>query len=66
MGVYADGVCVITSNLTAWRASFVIIIGIWNDVLVFLVGAGTAGSSSNIIGCWGFYVGVGACVASNV
>ena len=50
MGVYADGVCVITSNLTAWRASFVIIIGIWNDVMVFLVGAGTAGSSSIIIG----------------
>ena len=36
-----------------------IILGIWNDALVFIVDAGTEGSSSIIIGCWGFCVGVG-------
>ena len=43
-----------------------IIIGIWNDALVFIVGAGTAGPSSSIIGCWGVYVGVGVWSISNV
>ena len=36
-----------------------IIPGIWNDALVFLVGSGTAGYDSIIIGCWGVCVGVG-------
>ena len=48
LGVNAEGLCVITSNVNSCRASCEIIIGIWNDALVFLVGAGTAGSSSII------------------
>ena len=51
MGVNTDGLCVITSNVIAWRAYCVIILVIWNDALVFLAGAGTEGSSSIIIGC---------------
>ena len=43
-----------------------IICGIWNDALVVFVGAGNAGSSSIIIGEWGFFVGVGAWIASTV
>ena len=43
-----------------------IILGIWNDALVFLVGAGTAGLSSSIIGYWGVCVGVGVWSASTV
>ena len=43
-----------------------IILGIWNDALVFIVGAGTAGSSSIIIGFWGVYVGVDVWSASTV
>ena len=39
-----------------------IILGICNDALVFIVGAGTAGSSSIIIGC--LCVCVGVCVWS--
>ena len=66
LGVNADGVCVITSNVTAWRAPCVIILGIWNDALVFLLGVGTAVSYSVIIGYWGFYVGVGIWSASTV
>ena len=66
LGVNADGLCVITSNVTACRAYCVIIIGIWNDDLVFLVGADMAGSSSIIIGFWGVCVGVGVSNASTV
>ena len=53
-------------NVTAWRASYVIIIGISNYALVFLVGAGTEGLSSSIIDCWVFCVGVGVWSASTV
>ena len=42
-----------------------IIIGIWNDVLVFIVGAGTGWPSSIIIGFWGVCVGVGVGVWSS-
>ena len=66
MGVNADNLCVITSNITAWRASYVTIIGIWNDALVFILGAGTLGSSSIIIGFWGVCVGVGVWSNSTV
>ena len=34
MGVNSDGLCVIPSNVTDWRDSCVIILGIWNDALV--------------------------------
>ena len=43
-----------------------IILGIWNDELVFIVGAGMEGSSSFIIGLWGVCVGVGVWIASTV
>ena len=43
-----------------------IILGIWNYVLVFLVGVGKVGSSSIIIGFWGVYVGVGIWNASTM
>ena len=43
-----------------------IIIGIWNDTLVFLIGAGKAGYSSSIIGWWGVCVGVGVWSDSNM
>ena len=39
---------------------------IWNDALLFCVGAGTEGSSSIIIGWWGVCVGVGVWIASTV
>ena len=66
LGLNTDGLCVIILNVTAWRASYVIIIGIYNDALVFLVGAGTAGLSSSIIDCWVVCVGVGVWSASTV
>ena len=66
LGVNDDGLCVVTSNITAWMASCVIILGIWNDTPVFLVGAVTAGSSSIIIGWWGVCVVVGVWSASVV
>ena len=66
MGVNYDGLCVITSNVTTWRASCVIIIAIWNDALVFLVGEGTAGSSSIIIGWCCVCVGGGVWIYSTV
>ena len=59
MGVNSDGLCVITSNVTDWRASCVIILGIWNNALVFIVVVGTGWTSSTIIGFWGVCVGVG-------
>ena len=59
MGVNSDGLCVITSNVTDWRASCVIIIGIWNVALVCIVGAGPGWPSSIIICFWGICVGVG-------
>ena len=43
-----------------------IILGIWNDVLVFIVGAGTGWPSSIIIGFWGVCVGVGVWSSSTV
>ena len=43
-----------------------IILGICNYSLVFLVGAGTAGPPSIIIGFWGVRVGVGVWSAYNV
>ena len=49
LGLNADVWCVITSSSTAWKAFCVIILGIWNNALVFLLGAGTEGSSSTII-----------------
>ena len=39
---------------------------IWNDTLVFLLGARTAGSSSIIIGLWGVCVGFGVWSSFNV
>ena len=56
MGVNADSLHVITSNVTAWGASCVIIVGIWNYAMVFLVVAGTEGYYSIIIGFWGVCV----------
>ena len=66
MGVNYDGLCFITSNITAWRTSCVIILGICNDALVFIVGTGPGWSSSIIIGCWVVCVGVGVWSASTV
>ena len=43
-----------------------IILGIWNDSLVFVVGAGTGWPSSIIIGFWGVCVIVGVCSSSTV
>ena len=43
-----------------------IILGIWNVALVFIVGAGTGWSSSIIIGIWGVCVGVGVWSSSTV
>ena len=60
------GVWYITSNVIDWRASCVIILDIWNDALVFIVGAGTGWPSSIIIGCWGVCVGVGVWSSSTV
>ena len=66
MGVNSDGPCVITSNVTDWRASCVIILGIWNDALVFIVGTGTGWPSSIIIGFWGVCVGFSVWSSSTV
>ena len=66
MGVNSDGMCVITSNVTDWRASCVIILGIWYFALVCIVGAGTGWPSSTIIGFWGVCVGVGVWSSSTV
>ena len=66
MGVDSDGLCVIPSNVTTWRASCVIILGIWNVALVCIVGAGRGWPSSIIIGFWGICVGVGVWSSSTV
>ena len=66
LGVNDDGLCVITLYITACRSSCVVIIGIWNNAFVFLVGAGTAGYYSSIIGCWDVCVVVGVWSASTV
>ena len=66
LGVNYDGLCVIMSNVTACRASCVIILGIWNDAPVFLVGACMEVSHSIIIGIWGVYVCVGVCRDSSL
>ena len=66
LGLNTEGLCFIESNATMWRASCVIIHGIWNDARVFLVGAGTLGSSYIIIGWCGVCVGVGVWIASNL
>ena len=66
MGVSSDGLCVITSNVTDWRASCVIILGIWNDALVFIVGTGTGWPSSIVIGFCGVIVCVGVWSSSTV
>ena len=50
------------SNVTEWRAYFVIIHSIWNNALVLSIGAGTAGYYSIGIGCWGVCVGIGGIV----
>ena len=43
-----------------------IILGIWNDALVFIVGAGRGWPSLIIIVFWGVCVGVGVSNASTV
>ena len=43
-----------------------IILGIWNDALVFIVGAGPECPSSIIIGFWGVYIGVVVWISSTV
>ena len=66
MGVNYDGLCVITSNVTDWWASGMIILGIWNDALVFVAGAGTGCPSSISIGFWGVCVIFGVWNSSTV
>ena len=66
MGVNSDGKCVITSNVTDWSASFMILLGIWNDARIFVVVAGMGWPSSIIIGFLVVCVGVGVWSSSTV